>query len=223
MIPRDRPAYDERACQHKADGAPPPEETAGSEESADPLAFLPYGAATAGPGSRLSSRPVAATDLEFLCRLYRSTRWDETAATGWADEERAAFLDNQFHLQHRYYQEHYADAQFRLLLQEQRPIGRVYWRDGADAFTLIDISLVPEARGAGIGSAVMAWMTHRADQRMQPCRLHVEPANPARRLYERIGFEVVANNGVHLAMRRTPGLQARSSRPRHEHADLAQP
>ncbi|MCM5680008.1 GNAT family N-acetyltransferase [Schlegelella sp. S2-27] len=172
----------------------------------------------------MSSRPVVATDLEFLYRLYRSTRWDETAATGWADEERAAFLDTQFHLQHRYYQEHYADAQFRLLLQVRGPIGRVYWRDRPDAFTLIDISLVPEARGAGIGSAVMAWMTHRADQRSQPCRLHVEPANPARRLYERFGFEVVANNGVHLSMRRTPGLlQAPSSCPRHAYADLARP
>jgi hypothetical protein len=41
-----------------------------------------------------------------------------------------------------------------------------------------------------------------ADEAGLPVVLHVEPANPARRLYERLGFVARAAEGIHLAMER---------------------
>ncbi len=150
----------------------------------------------------VSARPIEAADQGFLQSLFACTRADEFAAAGWDDAVLDSFLAQQFDLQHRYYQEHYADADFLLLLRRGEPIGRLYWwAQGAHA-TLIDISLLPRERGRGVGTALLALLTAQARRLGQSVGLHVEPANPARRLYERFGFEVVADNGVYTKMNR---------------------
>jgi ribosomal protein S18 acetylase RimI-like enzyme len=128
------------------------------------------------------------------------------AATGWPPEQRRQFLDRQFELQHHYYQAHHAGADFLLLLREATPIGRLYWRESESVASLIDVALVPAERGRGLGSALVGVLVQRADQRGLAIELHVEPDNPALRLYRRFGFEVAADNGVYARMRREPGV-----------------
>jgi ribosomal protein S18 acetylase RimI-like enzyme len=152
------------------------------------------------------ARPIEPGDLDFLQGLYASTRADEMAATGWPPAQCRQFLDRQFDLQHRYYQAHHAGADFLLLLRGVKPIGRLYWREFDDRASLIDVSVVPEERGHGIGSALMRLLMQRADQRGLVIELHVEPHNPALRLYRRFGFELGADNGVYARMRREPGV-----------------
>ncbi len=149
-------------------------------------------------------RPITDDDLPFLCQVYSSARAAELSAITWSDEEKAAFLRQQFAGQHRYYREHYADSQFMVILRRGQSIGRLYWRDNGVDASLLDISLLPESRGGGIGSAILSRLLERADQVCQSITLHVEPDSPARRLYCRNGFEVLANNGVYLKMRRPP-------------------
>lgn len=153
----------------------------------------------------LAARRIGDDDIGFLSRLYAATRADELACTGWSGEAQQQFLDQQFQFQHRYYQAHYADADFLLLQLEGQPVGRLYWHAGGAHATLIDISLLPAQRGMGLGSALLQALTARADSQQQAIGLHVEPANPAQRLYERFGFAIIATNGVYLKMRRLPG------------------
>lgn len=148
----------------------------------------------------IKARHVGPQDLEFLKTLYACARADELAATGWPLTQQQAFLAQQFDCQHRYYQEHYADAQRLLLLQAGQPIGRLYWRESPTEATLIDVSLMPEWRGQGIGSSLMRCLAEHADALGLSISLHVEPGNPARRLYGRWGFEAAADNGVYLKM-----------------------
>lgn len=151
----------------------------------------------------VSLRPITPADLGFLQALYATTRTDEMAAAGWPQAQVAQFLAQQFELQHRYYQEHFGDADFLLVLRGGEPLGRLYWREGADTASLIDISLLPQARGSGLGSALMQLIVARAQQRGLAVVLHVEPYNPALRLYGRFGFEVVGHNGVYLKLQRS--------------------
>ena len=80
----------------------------------------------------IALRPIGADDLGFLCRVYASTREEELAVTDWGAAQKQAFLTAQFNAQHAYYQEHYPQAAFLLILQDGQPIGRLYldrWPD----------------------------------------------------------------------------------------------
>lgn len=163
------------------------------------------------PGRPVHARRIGPADQGFLQALYASTRAQELACTGWPPERQRAFLDTQFGYQQRYYAEHYADAEFLLLSHGHEAIGRLLWQDTAHASTLIDISLLPAWRGRGLGSGLLATLCGHADAAGRPVGLHVEPDNPARRLYTRFGFEVTADNGVHLKMRRPPQSRSKSA------------
>jgi ribosomal protein S18 acetylase RimI-like enzyme len=149
-----------------------------------------------------SLRPIDAADQAFLQRLYASTREREMACSGWPVAAIAEFLQQQFMLQQRYYQQHFPDGEFWLIERGGQAIGRLYLFWGETTLQLIDISLLPEHRGAGLGSALLGEWLARATTRGLAVGLHVEADNPALHLYRRLGFEVVGDNGIYLAMRK---------------------
>ena len=171
--------------------------------------------------TRFALRPETAVDLPFLQRLYASTREAELAVTGWTPEEKTAFLRLQFDLQHAYYRQHFADAAFDIVMHGDAPnvpnvpdvpnvpIGRQYVRRQPDAITLIDVALMPEWRGQGIGSALLQTLLDEAAAAGRSVFLHVEHHNPAARLYARAGFEELSDNGVHRKLRWTPATSRR--------------
>jgi ribosomal protein S18 acetylase RimI-like enzyme len=81
------------------------------------------------------------------------------------------------------------------------PIGRLYVDRAPDEIHVLDIALVPERRGAGIGAALLGELIGEAGQARIPVSLYVEQFNPALRFYERLGFERVAIEGVYWMMR----------------------
>ena len=105
--------------------------------------------------SRVTLRPIATEDLEFLHRLYASTRQDEMRLVDWSDEQKESFVRFQFDAQHRYYQEQFPNATFDVVQDGEMPIGRLYVDRRADEIRLIDIALLPEHRGKGIGGSLM--------------------------------------------------------------------
>lgn len=162
------------------------------------------------PSRAVQARRIDETDAGFLKSLFASTRQHELAAIGWPAARQQAFLDQQFEFQHRYYSEHFADAEFLLLQRDGRAIGRLLWHDARSQATLIDISLMPDCRGRGLGSSLLDSLTRHADESGRAIGLHVEPDNPAQRLYRRFGFEVLGGNGVYLKMRRPARVAAPS-------------
>ena len=145
----------------------------------------------------ISYRPMAAADLPFLAALYASTRADEMAATGWPEEARQQFLAQQFDAQHRHYMAHYEPAEWLIVERDGVAIGRLYIRQSEGASHIIDISLLPAARGLGIGGAILADILDAAAQAGKRVELHVEKSNPARRLYARMGFAVIEDRGAY--------------------------
>lgn len=148
----------------------------------------------------LTLRPAADTDDAFIAALYASTRADEMAQTGWPPAQRAAFLLHQHRAQHAYYQAHYARADWLVIERDGERIGRLYLAEWSDDVRIIDISLVRAARGHGIGAALLTDVCAWAAAKGKPVSIHVEKNNPARRLYGRLGFVVVADKGVYDLM-----------------------
>lgn len=148
----------------------------------------------------IACRAMTDEDLPFVARLYASTRADELAATGWPEEMRAQFLDQQHRAQHRHYRSAWPEGEWLILEQDGAPIGRLYLGEDKASVRLIDISLIPESRGAGLGGGILADLLRDAAVRGKSVVLHVEKGNRARRLYERLGFAAVEDKGAYDRM-----------------------
>jgi ribosomal protein S18 acetylase RimI-like enzyme len=149
-------------------------------------------------------RPVGLADSEFLLRVYASTREEELAPVPWPTEQKEAFLRQQFHAQTTDWSQHYAGADFSIVEVDGVPVGRFYVDRGHDEIRLVDIALLPEYRRRGIGTGLIRDLLGEAQPRGLPVTIHVEVFNPARALYERLGFERVGDRGVYLLMRWQP-------------------
>ncbi len=162
---------------------------------------------TARPGDDSESvaglilRPETAEDLEFLYHLYASTRADEMAAVDWTPEEKEAFLRLQFAAQRGHYREHYRDSRFDVIEREGEAIGRLYVARRRDDIRVVDIALMPEHRGQGLGGGLMRALLDEAAAAGKSVSIHVELHNPALRLYQRLGFQAKGeDDGVYRLM-----------------------
>jgi ribosomal protein S18 acetylase RimI-like enzyme len=149
----------------------------------------------------LSFRRITNADLPFLYRVYASTRAEELAPVPWSDAQKTAFLTQQFNAQHTDYQRNYPDADWLVIARHGEGIGRLYVRRIAPEHNVIDIALLPEHRRLGLGAAVMRDLQDEAAAAGKPLSIHVEKFNPALRLYRRLGFQTVEDQGVYDLMR----------------------
>jgi ribosomal protein S18 acetylase RimI-like enzyme len=147
---------------------------------------------------KISLRPVTAEDMAFLFKVYESTRAEEMALAPWSDEQKEDFLRQQFHIQNTQYSESYSDADFQVIVVDGRDAGRLYVDRGAEEIRIIDISLLPDFRGRGIGGSILRAILDEAEARMVV--LHVLRTNPAIRLYQRLGFAVAEELDPFLRM-----------------------
>jgi ribosomal protein S18 acetylase RimI-like enzyme len=149
-------------------------------------------------------RSIQPKDQDFLYQVYASTRTEELAVTDWDEGQKQGFLQMQFMAQHRHYQEHYPAAAFQVIVQHGQPIGRLYVDRWQHEIRIVDIALLPEHRGAGIGSSLLKDILAEGAQTGKPVTIHVEQFNPALRLYERLGFQKIGEVGVYFLMQWSP-------------------
>ena len=136
--------------------------------------------------------------------LYASTRDDLTGIAGWNQPQLDALLRMQFDAQRVQYNRQYPQASFQIVLLDGTTVGRLYVNYTPEEVRLIDISLLPDVRGHGIGRSLLERVIAEADRLGAPVTLHVAVRNPARRLYERLGFCALTEDGVNIFMQRLP-------------------
>jgi ribosomal protein S18 acetylase RimI-like enzyme len=153
----------------------------------------------------VTCRAVAPDDEELLYRIYASTRTEELAPVPWSAAQKEAFLRMQFRAQSLDYAANFPDAAFQVILVDGTPAGRLYVHRREDELRIVDIALLPEHRGAGIGGAILRGLLAEAAAAGKPARIHVERFNPALRLYERLGFRRIADEGIYFLMEWTGG------------------
>lgn len=152
----------------------------------------------------IALRPVRPEDGALLFRIYASTRAEELAIVPWTDEQKEAFLRQQFEAQSKDWAEHYRDADLSVIEIEGRPAGRFYVQRLAEEIRLVDIALLPDFRRRGIGTQLLKRLFGEGSARNVPVTIHVEIFNPARELYQRLGFVARAEHGVYLLMEWRP-------------------
>ncbi|GAP12610.1 predicted acetyltransferase [Longilinea arvoryzae] len=144
--------------------------------------------------------PAQTDDAPFLLAVYASTRADELALVDWSAEQKQAFTSMQFDAQSRHYAAYYPEAEYFIIQQGGARIGRLIVERKPKTLLLMDIALLPEYRCQGTGTAILRDLMNEACQTHKTVVLHVESFNPARRLYERLGFRAVSENGIYLEM-----------------------
>ncbi len=150
-------------------------------------------------------RPETDADLPFLFQLYASTRWDELAPlTDWSEAQKIGFLESQFTAQRDHYLNYYANSSFDIIEQQGVPAGRLYVDRQERTLLIVDIALLPQWRGRGIGTALIEALFAEARGIAKDVSISVEKFNPAQRLYRRLGFREYAEDDVYWFMYWSP-------------------
>ncbi len=145
-------------------------------------------------------RAATDSDKPFLERLFVAVRETEPGICEWPAAMRTPFLATQFQAQDRHYAT-YAHQDFAIVEHEDRPIGRLYLSQTPTQVHIVDISLLPEARGRGLGSVLIEGVQSSARDLGKGVSLSVEVNNArAQRLYQRLGFFVTATAAPFLRM-----------------------
>jgi len=150
--------------------------------------------------AQITLRPLEEGDIEFLFRLYVSTRAEEKDLLNWPDEEWNKFMRMQFTLQHTQYMKGHINPSFDIILENDIPAGKLYVDHRADEIRLIDIAVLPEFRRRGIAGSLMKELLLAAEKKNKSISLHVEKNNPILGYYQRLGFQVEEDKGIYLFM-----------------------
>ncbi len=139
-------------------------------------------------------RPATCGDLDFIRRVHAEAMRPhiERAFGAWDDAaQRARLLETTRPETHE------------IVEVGGAPVGCRWVRPHVDALELVRLWLLAHAQAKGIGTALVRDVLMRAARQRLAARLRVLKANPAQRLYLRLGFEVVGETETHLQMRHT--------------------
>lgn len=134
-------------------------------------------------------RPATEADLPFLVALRRESMGPHVAAAG-LDASAEAQLARVMH--------RFDCAQ--LVLADGQPAGLLKLAKAPREWTLLQLQVAADARGKGLGQQLIEGVLAEAAEAGVRVRLSVLKANPARRLYERLGFTVTGEDDLEFHM-----------------------
>jgi len=145
-------------------------------------------------GMRITLRPTVPDDIEFLWRLHCAAFRTYVEQTwGWDEDAQRRLLVERFD-----------PAAQEIIECEGTAIGCLSVQREQNRIFLSMIELVPSFQRRGIGSSLLCTLQAEATEQGLPLDLRVLKVNPARRLYERLGFVVVGEIETHWLMRWSP-------------------
>ncbi len=137
-----------------------------------------------------SLRPASKTELPELYGIHRAAMEEYVAETwgGW---------DEQWQRDH--FEGDWPDV--RLAIEASGVLsGFLDLDEQSGSIHIGNLELNPEAQGKGIGTAILKAIQQRASMRGIPVTLQVLKVNPARALYERLGFRHTGETETHHTM-----------------------
>lgn len=134
-------------------------------------------------------RTTTPDDEPWQLAIYASTRANELALTGWPRSQCEAFVMQQHQAQQQHYWRHFPQSVCQLILVGDAVAGRLWVDARPDRLHVLDITLLPAYRKHGLGTCCLQALAQQAQRRGLALGIHVELHNPARRLYERLGFQ----------------------------------
>ena len=154
-------------------------------------------------------RAVEPADEDFLLQVYAASRADELALVPWDEEQKRAFIRQQFEAQHAQYYQRFPDAEYSIILYRDQPVGRFWIGRTPEQIRLLDIAILPEFQNRGVGAALLKTLLAESERTNLPLRHMVFKLNTAAlRFYARFGFSQIEDVGSHIHMERRPSAAA---------------
>jgi ribosomal protein S18 acetylase RimI-like enzyme len=152
--------------------------------------------------SPVTTRRATQADYHFLYTLHKLALGPYVETTwGW---------DEAF--QGKLFQDTWEPTANQVVLLGGEPIGCLRVKAHDDHILVNYIALMPAHQRHGIGASLLRQIQVAAATRGVPVRLNVLKVNPARALYERLGFAVVGEDDVRWYMESSTGAGAGSLR-----------
>lgn len=146
-------------------------------------------------------RPFVVADEPFLLELYAQSRAEELAHSGMDALQRELFVQMQFRMRQAAYGTTYPGALDEIICEESGvSLGRVLTDRAADGMCLIDIAIVAEKQGQGIGTKMIQELQQECLTQNWKMRLQVLKDTPAERLYRRLGFRLTGEDSLRRQM-----------------------
>jgi len=150
-------------------------------------------------------RHAVAKDEDFLLQLYLAIQPIETASWNMSATAREQLLQMQFRGRRQTYTAQYPDAEDLIIcLNEEgdveRRVGRHLVMRQEDAILGIDLAVLPAYQRQGLGRLVLQGVQRQCAKEGLRFRLQVLHTNPARRLYDRLGFRMVSQDLLYAQM-----------------------
>jgi ribosomal protein S18 acetylase RimI-like enzyme len=154
-------------------------------------------------------RPALPEDDPFVYQLVYQASYDQLYAWLWDPSVRNALLDLQVQSKCGSYKAAHPHADRAIIMLDDQPVGHMIIDRSGECYDLVDISIVPKHRGAGIGTRLILALCMEAEMMRKNVRLSVSITNPrAADLYKRLGFRVIADLETDLVLERAPGDRA---------------
>ena len=145
----------------------------------------------------LTLRPAQPDDEAFLFELRKATMTEHLARAGQPTDDDA----HRARLLHRY------DAA-QVICIDGAPVGLLKaYRRGTEWF-VHQFQIAPALQRRGIGELALHAILQAAAADALPVALEVLKGNPAKRLYDRLGFEIVGEDEIQFHMRFAPRTPA---------------
>jgi ribosomal protein S18 acetylase RimI-like enzyme len=144
------------------------------------------------PGFRL--RPAVLEDEKFLRMLFAETN---VMLQAFPLELQASLLDMQYRGRELTYSTEYPQAQNSIIcLDEEACVGRLLIDRSAKTFRVIDLAILPQWQGRGIGTGILKDLAQESRHRGVTLNLRVTKENRALGLYSRLGFEIEGGDEI---------------------------
>ena len=138
----------------------------------------------------LKTRNATDSDKGFLWKLkVASMRQYVEQVYGWDDTVQYEYFENSFHPEN-----------IKIIQVDGQDMGMYELQERDEDWFLARIEILPEFQRKGIGTKVIQGIIQEAKGTNKPLDLQVFKVNPARKLYERLGFIKVGENKIHIQM-----------------------
>jgi ribosomal protein S18 acetylase RimI-like enzyme len=149
----------------------------------------------------ISLRPARKSDEPFFYDVFKSVRGPEFAVLGLHPEQLEMLMKQQYEARTGSYEAQFPDSGNSVVLSGETPIGQFWVFRTPEEFLVVDIALMPDHRGTGVGGALMKQFMAEADAAAVPVRVTVATNNPGSlRFHQRLGFRITSQDEMYYTM-----------------------